>query len=382
MFARHIQNIILLVIIFCSCRENRVSQVNPPERTNNEIKYAEHFYLEKHDNYTKLVLIDPWQKSEGVRFNYFLTRRGSKTNINADSSEIITVPVRKVILMSTTYLPMVSILGDEESIKGVSGTGFIFDNKIRSRVSEGLIHDVGYEENLNKELIFRLAPELIIAYGVGSEAAGNFRKLQESGIKIFFNADYLENSPLGRAEWIKVFGLLFGKEKRADSVFNILENNYKEIKSYVNSRVDSRPSVMLGLPYRDSWFISPGNSFIGNLIEDAGGNYIWKDMKADFSLPMSFENVYINASKADFWLNTGNAQRLDDIISVDPRLAYFNSVQKGNLFNNNKRISEGGGNDFWESGILHPDIILKDIASILHPGLYPDYEPFYYKKLK
>ncbi|MGQ9619881.1 MAG: ABC transporter substrate-binding protein, partial [Bacteroidales bacterium] len=377
-----IQYTALMIIVLYSCIGKPIPEENIRNLKSDRIKYATHFEIKTLNDYTRLSVIDPWQKTSGIRFDYYLVKGKAKLPEQIDSSSVIHVPVKKVVLMSTTYIPMILFLGRDKSIMGISGTYLVYNQEIRKRISEGLIAEVGYEENLNKELIIKLSPDLLITYGVGSETAGNYRKLQESGIKVMFNADYLEETPLGRAEWIKVFGAIYCMEKEADSLFSLIVNNYDEIKSYVMKNASSKPSVMLGLPWKNSWFVSPGNSYTGKLIEDAGGIYVWKDLKAAYSVPFGVENVFVNASKADFWLNTGDAPDLESIISIDGRLKYFNPVKKGNIFNNNKRISERGGNDYWESGVLSPDIILKDIASILHPELFPDYVPYYYKKIE
>lgn len=374
--------VVIIIFVFNSCKNKNALPDKTSEYQPVSVKYARHFDLIPENGYTRLSIINPWQKSSGLKFEYYLLQKGIKPPAGFDTSKIIKVPVEKVVLMSTTYIPMVMAIGAGEAVKGISGVNFVFDTIVRGKIIEGKIVDIGYEENLNKELIFKLSPDLIIAYGVGSEAAGNMRKLEESGIKILFNADYLEENPLGRAEWIKVFGALFCREKEADSVFRAVEKEYNEIKSFISERVKIRPNVMLGLPWKDSWFISPGNSYISVIIDDAGGNYLWKDSKADYSVPLGIENVFVKASKADFWINTGDATSIKAIVSIDKRLGFINPVRKGNVYNNNKRVSEGGGNDYWESGTLYPQRILKDIASILHPELFPGYEWYYYRKIE
>jgi iron complex transport system substrate-binding protein len=196
-----------------------------------------------------------------------------------------------------------------------------------------------------------------------------------------FNADYLENDPLAKAEWIKLFGALFCEEEKADSLFRTISMSYDQIKSYVEKNTDEKPDVLLGLPFRDTWFISPGDSYAARFIADAGGNYLWHDTKSSVSMPYSIEDVFIRSLKADFWINTGSAGSKKEITSLDPRLEKIPAFQTGNLYNNNKRVSPSGGNDYWESGILQPHLILRDIAAILHPGLFPGYELYYYRKL-
>ncbi len=220
-----------------------------------------------------------------------------------------------------------------------------------------------------------------MVYGIGSESAGYIGKLKELGMKVMYNADYLETDPLGKAEWIKLFGALYCKESLADSIFGSIEQKYNQLKDFIRANTTTRPKVLLGLPFKDTWYISPGNSYISNLIRDAGGDYLWENTESMFSMPVAPETVYTKALTADFWLNIGNAKTRDDIVSIDSRLSGLACYKKGNLFNNTKRINANGGNDYWEGGTVNPDIILTDVASILHPALFPGRELFYYRKL-
>jgi iron complex transport system substrate-binding protein len=371
--------IVLFTISACTNSERRNSGKQP--EAGNEIVSAQRFSLEKKPGWTEIKIINPWQGAINVSQVYYLLKRGEKLPEGADSSNVIFVPLTKIVCMSTTHLAMISALHEESTIAGVSGTDFIYSPALNSRVDKGLIMDVGYEANLNKELILKIKPDLIMIYGIGSESAGYVGKLKELGTKVIINADYLETDPLGRAEWIKLFGALFCRESSADSIFNSEVAEYKKLKSFVNNSIITRPKVMLGLPFKDTWYISPGNSFISKLIEDAGGDYLWKDTESSVSMPYGLENVYLRAMKADVWLNIGSVNSRNEISYVDQRLSDLPCFKNDSLFNNNKRITVKGGNDFWESGILYPHLILKDLATILHPELFSDHELTYYRKI-
>ena len=154
-----------------------------------------------------------------------------------DSAAVIFVPLRKIVCMSTTHIAMISALGEEKSIVGMSGTNFIYSPDLLKNVDKGLISDVGYEANLNKELILKISPDLIMIYGIGSESAGYVGKLKELGTKVIINADYLETDPLSRAEWIKLFGALYCKEKLADSIYKSEVEEYTKLKSYIDQNI-------------------------------------------------------------------------------------------------------------------------------------------------
>jgi iron complex transport system substrate-binding protein len=373
--------IFLCLIIIISCNENRETKKQYTSTGNEVISLAQRIAIEKYRDYTKITIINPWQGADNVNMAYYLVKRGSELPAGIDTTKVILVPVRKIVCMSTTHVAMISALGEENSIAGMSGTGFIYSKDLNSRAEDGLIDDVGYEANLNKELILKIMPDITIIYGVGSESSGYVGKIEELGIKVIYNADYLETDPLGKAEWIKLFGALYCRENMADSIYNAEVQAYNNLKSFIADNISSKPRVLLGLPFRDTWFISPGNSFICKLIADAGGEYLWKDTKSSFSMPFGLENVYLKALNAEYWLNIGTVKTQSEIPAVDQRLSELPCFRSGNLFNNNNRITEAGGNDFWESGTIYPHLILKDIASILHPDLFPENKLIYYRKI-
>jgi iron complex transport system substrate-binding protein len=372
--------VLAVMIISCSGRHSRLLLEESSQQSDGVI-YAERFTLQKTDSCTILTINDPWQGAEGISNRYYLVKRDSGLKLKVDSSQLINVPVKRIICMSTTHLTMIKALDEINSIVGISGSGFIYDEDISERISKGLINDIGYEAGMNNELIIKISPDLLMMYGIGSESAGYVGKITELGIQVIFNADYLETDPLGKAEWIKLFGILYCKEEMADSIFSKIAESYEQVKSAVSTYADKRPVVLLGLPFRDTWYISPGNSYISKLIRDAGGNYLWESTESSVSMPFGLENVYMQSLKADYWLNIGSVTSKSEIFLLDPRLGSIPPFRNNKLYNNNKRISARGGNDYWESGTLNPHIILKDIASILHPGIFGDYQPVYYRKI-
>jgi iron complex transport system substrate-binding protein len=373
--------LLIPVLILASCGSNEVTRPGGGVSAVNAIKVAGRLSIEKEEGFTRITIKNPWQGAVNVNITYFLVRRGSAVPDGVDSSRVIFVPVRKIVCMSTTHIAMLEALGAEQSLSGMSGTRYIYSPVLRSLVDKGLIKDVGYETNLNKEQIVNIMPDVTMIYGVGSESAGYIGKIQEMGIKVLYNADYLETNPLGKAEWIKLFGALYCMEGKADSIFSAESEAYNKLKSYVAGKITSRPKVLLGLPFKDTWFVSPGNSFISRLIDDAGGDYLWKDTESAVSMPLGLENVWLRALKADYWINVGTVKKMSDVTAVDQRLSQLQCFLKGYVYNNNNRISPEGGNDFWESGTVFPHIILNDVASILHPELFQGYEMYYYRKV-
>jgi iron complex transport system substrate-binding protein len=373
--------LIVTIFILSGCGKNGRKSADKFPDARNEIVSAQRLSIEKKKGWTEVKIINPWQGATNVNQVYYLVRQGTGLPEGLDSSAVIYVPLQRIVCMSTTHLAMISALREEKSIVGVSGTNFIYSPDLIKDVKKGLILDVGFEANLNKELILKLSPDLIMIYGIGSESAGYVGKLKELGTKVIINADYLETDPLSRTEWIKLFGALYCKENLADSLFKSEVKEYTKLKSFINKNAGSKPKVMLGLPFKDTWYISPGNSFSSKIISDAGGEYLWRDTESSVSMPYGIENVYLRGMKADFWLNIGSVSSVKEISNIDQRLSDLPCYKNDMLFNNNNRVTVDGGNDYWESGSIYPHLILKDVAAILHPELFSDQELFYYRRI-
>jgi iron complex transport system substrate-binding protein len=373
--------LIIPLLFSAACKEKQAFRKAEDKGAVNVIITARRLAIARFDKYTRVTIIDPWQGADKVNMVYYLVPRGYDPPSETDSATIIFVPLKKIVCMSTTHVAMISALGEGNTIAGMSGTGFIYSRDLIARAKDGYIKDVGYEANLNKELILQIRPDVTMIYGVGSESSGYVGKIKELGIRVIYNADYLETDPLGKAEWIKLFGALYCRERMSDSIFDAEAEAYKSLKVLIERSITNRPRVLLGLPFKDTWFISPGNSFISKMIGDAGGDYLWKDTQSSVSMPYGLENVYMKAMKADFWLNIGTVKTKNEITAVDKRLGEIPCFKRGNLFNNNYRVTEAGGNDFWEGGALFPHLMLKDIAAILHPELFPENKLFFYRKI-
>ncbi|MEA1885676.1 MAG: ABC transporter substrate-binding protein [Bacteroidota bacterium] len=373
--------VIFVIVIFLSCcKRVPVDKTSTGKGNNNE--YSERFIIKHYDGYSKLTVIDPWQGAEKKYYEYYITDDISRIPEGTERTKIIVRPLKSIICTSTTHVAMLNVLGSIELIKGVSGSRFIYNKKLRSRINKGMVSDIGYENAYNTELIYNIGPDIVMVYGIGNELVPAFNRLSDMGITVLYIADYLESHPLARTEWVKVFGELLGKEDMAEKIFRNVSDEYESTVKRIMEESNSKPEVLLGLPFKDKWFISPGNSYISKLIEDAGGRYLWIESQSDVSIPMSLEAVCLKAMSAEIWLNTGSARSISEIRMVDSRLADLPVISEGSVYNNNKRVNEYGGNDYWESGSVNPHLLLKDIASILNPDVFPEHELIYYTELK
>ncbi len=373
------QLILTATFLLCSCRhggkvDEQAQQVDTGGATR--------FVIEKEEGFTRVAVKDPWQNSHGARLEYYLLPHDAVIPEGVSPDRVIRTPVSRMICMSATHIAMLSALGSTDILVGISGSGLVYDSLVLDGLNRGTIRDVGYDGNLNHELIVSLSPDVLIAYSVAAPSAGRMEKLASAGIKVVYDADYLEEHPLARCEWIRVFGLLTGKEEMADSILAVVSENYRETVRMVRKNIADRPEVLLGSPWEDVWYISPSNTYTGRLIEDAGGDYLFRDLKGPHSVPFSVESVYRRAVDADLWINPGSAGNLAEIAASDHRMARLPVFIEGRVWNNRKRVTPEGGNDYWESAIVRPDILLKDFVSIIHPELMPYYQQYYYSKLQ
>lgn len=368
--------IILLLLVIYSCQNNSTSiQNNNTDTTSKKLKYAQRFNISTSNNIFQIEVYNPWQSASNVTFKYDFS-----SDLNQPEN-VISTPLKRIICLSTSHIGFLSLLNEQNSIVGISGIKFVTDSLTCELIKKNKIIDVGYEETLNYELILSLKPDVIFAYGVESQKVGYVTKLEELGLKVIYIAEYLEKSPLAKAEWLKLFGIIFNKENISDSLFSSIDSEYNQIKKTALS-YSEKPIVFAGLPWKDTWYVSNGKSNLAQLVNDAGGTYLWKEDTTHDILPLNLEMVYSKAVNADYWINTGTTNSLSEISNMDQRLTLFKAYSEKKIFNNNSRSNANGGNDYWESGIVKPQLILKDLVEIFHPGTFPNYSPYFYKKLK
>ena len=374
---RRIFHFIFLIIFFACQTNSDISKqsflISASQKT--KLHYAKHFEIFKSDSCYTVKVFNPWQfaKNKSYIYNFTILK---PTNFNA-----ISIPVHRIICLSTSHIGFVAALNQQQAIVGVSGSQFINDSHICELIKERKIADVGYEQSLNYELILSLKPDVIIAYGVESRNIGYITKLEELGLPVIFVAEYLEETPLAKAEWLKFFGIIFNLEEKSDSIFSVINSEYNSIRQSA-WQFPEKPTVFAGLPWKDSWYIAGGMSNLACLIKDAGASYVWNNDTSKESFPLNLEMVFNKAGNADFWINSGSANSLKEISSTDSRLTLFKAFQFKKIYNNNSKCNLSGGNDYWESGIVNPQIILKDIVKIFHPQAFPNYKIYYYKKLE
>ena len=345
------------------------------------LSYAKGFSISSYEQYRKITVLNPWQQSQGISFEYYLVDCNKPIPVELEGKQIVRTPVNCVICLSTSHIGFLSALNEISSLKALSGAGFVSEPQVREALKLKKVFDVGYDQGINYELILSLKPDMIMAYGVGGEVTGFVNKLRDLGLNVILNGEYLEDSPLAKTEWIKFVGAFFNKNQEAEAFFSQVEKNYNEIKQKV-AAVNYHPFVLTGLPYKDAWWMAGGNSNLAKLISDAGGDFLWHENTSRESFVVSLEEVVIRSSKADFWINCGTVNTINELISTDSRFTDFPLVKKKSVFNNNLLVSSSGGNDYWEKGVVRPDLILADLVKIFHPECDSGIVFNFYKKIE
>ena len=273
---------------------------------------------------------------------------------------------------------MLDAIGAVESVVGVSGKNFITNPYVVA--NQRTIADVGYDGNMNFELLIAQQPDIVLLYGV-TGACTMESKLDELGIPYIYIGEYVEEDPLGKAEWLIALAEIVGQRQQGLTYFSELPQRYEQLKSMAAASQTPAPKVMLNTPYADSWFMPSTTSYIARLIADAGGDYIYQQNTSNHSLPIDLEQAALLTTQADIWLHVENINSLDDLRRQLPKFAQMPCVQRGEVYNCDKRRVAGGGNDYWESGVVHPDVILRDLIKIFHPELVSE-EFVYYRKIE
>lgn len=347
-------------------------------------EYAKGFSVEYHDTYKVVHIHDPWGR-DAENYTYLLVQRGYEVPSGYPNAKVFLIPLENVVTLGAVHIPFISKLGEITSIKGHNGVNLVQDPEFSKRAQKGDIIEVGsgaldMGTMLKMEDLINLEPEAVFCVANGNKEYDNHYKLQEAGLKPVITAEWMEESPLGRAEWIKFFSLFYNKEKVANQFFDQVKKKYSEIKEKVTSG-SQKPTLFSGIDYQGSWYAPGGSSYVAALFRDAGGDYLLQSGSDRGDKTLDFESVYDKAQAADYWINIGYADNINELLALDNRYKKFKAFQEDRIYHYNARLNEYGGNDYWQSGIISPDIILADLVKILHPDMLPDHDLYYYRHI-
>lgn len=373
-----------LLHLFISCRnksQDQQNQLHFQEKGRKlPVDYGTRFSIADFDSYKELKVFSPWPGATDT-FTYILVHPDKEGSFIKEENfrTVIELPIKSLVCFSTTHLPYLEMLGETDKLTGFPTTSYISSEMFRKRVEAGKIRDLGPSNEINLESLMDLNPDLVMAFTMNNDLS-MIRKIQQTGIPVVLNADYLEDHPLGRAEWIKFMAAFFDKENEADSIYGEIRSKYQSTRARMN-RVRIRPTVFTGIVYGDTWFMPGGRHYGSIFFEDSGADYIWSDNSSREILQLSFESVYDQAKDADFWVGVATYQSLEEIRQADQRYTEFRAFREGHVYNYTAKLQPEGGNPYFEKGYARPDIILSDLAKIFHPDLMNDHQFYFYEKL-
>ncbi len=371
------KNVLIFVFVFFSlagCRQKNASAV--AASFGNQVHYAKDFSIYKYDGYSVVKVNNPWPKAD-KDYTYILREKNGIVPDSLKNFETIAVPVRRIIVTSTTHIPSLEMLGVENTLSGFPGLDYISSDKVRKRIAEGKIRELGSNQSLNTEVVIDLQPDVIVGYGIDNNNP-TLDNLKKAGLKIMLNGDWNEQMPLGKAEWIKFFGALYGMQDKADSIFSGIEREYKNTLALAK-KASVKPTVLAGGMFENQWNLPKGGSWGALFIRDAGGDYLWSDSEGTGSFSLPFETVFEKARDADFWIGPGQFATLAEMEASNPNYVEFKAFKTKNVYS--FKMGKSGGVIYYELAPNRPDLVLKDVLKILHPELLPDYETYFFERL-
>ncbi|TRX39241.1 ABC transporter substrate-binding protein [Flavobacterium restrictum] len=378
---RTLKKYALLIFIFCFCLQCKKEEKSQPQTTTttNTIHYAKGFEIYKHNQYSVLKVTQPWPNAT-TTFTYVLKEKGSVIPEEYASFPQITIPIKSIVITSTTHVPPLELLGVENTIIGFPNTDYISSSKTRSRIDQGKIREVGSNETLNTEVLLDMQPDVIVSFGLNATNP-TLDLLQKNGLKVLLNGDWNEQSPLGKAEWIKFFGALYGLDAKANTVFNQIEQSYTKTLQLAQ-KATTKPTVLCGATYQEQWYVPQGESWAALFLKEAKTNYLWQNTKGTGSLTVPFENVLVQAKNADFWFAPGDFSTLKQLLDSNPHYSEFDAFKNKKVFSYALNKGAKGGIMYFELAGSRPDWVLQDMIAIFHPELLPNYKPVFFQKLQ
>lgn len=361
-----------------SCKKDTQTSEKAVVTGTNSIQYAKGLSLQHYDGYSVVKVTNPWPDAkEG--FTYILQEKGGIIPDSLLKYTTISVPVQSVVVTSTTHIPALELLGVEDKLVGFPNTDYISSEKTRARIDTKKVKEVGKNESLNTEVMIDIDPGVVVGFSIDSNNK-TYSALEKAGLKVVYNGDWTEQTPLGKAEWIKLIGALFGKNKEAETLFNNIKKDYTEAQA-IAKNATKQPTVFSGAMYQDTWYLPQGDSWAAVFLKDANANYLWKDSKGTGSASVSFEAVFDKAQNADFWIAPGDYSSIKELLDANPHYAQFKALKNKQVYSFALKRGPKGGFMYFELAPTRPDLVLKDMIRIVHPELLPDYQLYFFQKL-
>lgn len=373
--------LILFVFSFSTlvgCKKSENLSVKQSSNTENAIEYASGLSINKYEGYSVVSVSNPWPEAN-KNFTYILKEKNGSIPDSLQKYTIISVPLKSIVVTSTTIIPFLEMLGVEKSLVGFPHTDYVSSEKTRKLIDAGTVKNIGQNEKLNMEQLIELEPNLIVTFGIDNNNP-MIDNLQKSGLNVLIQADWMEQTPLGKAEWIKLYGALFGKEKEAKTLFDGIVKNYNDAIELVANKKPTA-TVLYGAMYQDQWYVARGNSWVAQFMKDAKANYLWSNVAGTGSLSMPFEKILEKAKTAKYWIATGSFKNSAEFENSNPHYSQFDASKSKNVYTFESKLGATGGTIYYELAASRPDLVLKDYIKIFHPELLPNYTFTFAQKL-
>lgn len=289
------------------------------------------------------------------------------------------VPFKKIILLNASMAGYIGELHAENLLIGISSPEYIYSERIQSLLKQGKIQNVGSDQKYDIEKIISLKPDAIFTNHIAS-FDNTYQLLKNNGIQVIFLDEYMEQKPLQKTAYLKLFGKLLGKDKEAERMYENVEKNYADLKQLA-LKAKEKPMVLANEMYGDVWYLPGGKTSTANFISDANADYILKNNTEEKAVTMSFEEIFAKSGTVQYWINAGNHTSRKEMLSMNPFYRKLNVFNKGKIYVITGK-ERGQANDFFESGVVRSDLVLKDYIKIFHPELLPGYQLTYMKELK
>ncbi len=346
-------------------------------------EYASGFEIAGKDGCRSTIIrtLAAWQGTDSTAISELFIARGGERPPEGFAGQTITGHASRIAAMSSSYIGLLSCIDACDSVTAISGKQFISDETVRDRIDD--IIEAGSDADPDYEALLNAGTDLVLIYGIASSTPME-KKLKTLGIPYLYMGEYLETDPLGRAEWMVVLAEIIGDRKRGEQAFREICRRYDSLKTVAAglAAMHRRPTVMLNAPYGDSWYMASPVSPVARMIDDAGGKYAYDAHKTNRSVPVSREEAFVLASGADIWLDTGSIGSIEELKRACPGFVAVKCVQEGKVYNNDARMSPGGGNEFWETSPSRPDMVLEDLIRIFYHMDGDKEDLHYYRRLE
>ena len=372
---------LLLLGLVISCKKNvkSVQQVQAPDTTTS---YAKSFSIESGDGFTVLQVNRPWPgASRAFRYLVVPKEKLAAMTFPSDAYDaVVTTPITSLIATSTTHIPALESLGGLDKLIGFPDTKYISSMPARELISTGKIKELGTNESLNTEMVLELRPDVIIGFGIDDQNSA-YHVFQKANIPVVFNGDWTEESPLGKAEWIKFFGVLLDKQKEADSIFRAIETSYQKVKK-IAAKAAKKPTVLSGALFKDVWYLPAGESWAAQFIKDANGEYLYQATSGTGSLSLSLESVLEKGQQANVWIAPSRFTSYGEMEQANAHYQQFNAFRTKKIYTFANTKGATGGLLYYELAPQRPDLVLQDLVHFFHPEILPDHNPYFFTPLQ